>query len=310
MKQGLLILGFTGYLASSLWAQEPEGVIKAVQLKEFIITAEEGMDAQGFMDAVMVDSSFYQAFLNLKYFPHRMESFLEVRNKGEKEKANLRRRANQNLVSGKRTIEITSEIVSGKLYNRKGEHRYLTAEMYDEVFFPKEPESVSRNISKFEQEEVKGSKLEEYKSQLKKMMFNPGQEIVSVPFIGDKMDLFSPDMTPYYDFSVFSAYTPDSVWCYVFLVEAKPELSANKTVIKRMTSYFDKTTMEVMSREYALSNNTIFFEFDIWMKVDNKRIGREVVPIRIQYDGEWDIPFKSVENITFDIRCTNYDLSP
>jgi hypothetical protein len=291
-------------------AQEPDGVVKAVQLKEFIITAEEGMDAQGFMDAVMIDSSFYQAFLNLKYFPHRMESFLEVRNKGEKEKANLRRRANQSLVSGKRTIEITSEIVSGKLYNRKGEHRYLTAQMYDEVFFPKEPESVSRNISKLEQEEVKGSKLEEYKSQLKKMMFNPGQEIVSVPFIGDKMDIFSPDMTEYYDYSVFSAYNPDSVWCYVFLVEAKPEFSKNKTVIKRMTSYFDKATMEVMNREYSLSNNTLFFEFDIWMKVDNKRIGKEVVPTRIQYDGEWDIPFKSVENITFDIRCSNYKLNP
>ena len=103
MKRGLLIIGLFGCLASSLQAQEPEGVVKAVQLKEFIITAEVGMDAQGFMDAVMADSSFYQSFINLKYFPHRMESFLEVRNKGEKEKANLRRRADQTLNQGKRT---------------------------------------------------------------------------------------------------------------------------------------------------------------------------------------------------------------
>ena len=300
------------FLVSCLFisGQDDETVVKAVQLKEFIITAEDDLDAQDFMEKVISDSSFYQAFLNLKYYPHQMNSFLEVRNKGEKEKANLKRSATQHLSKNTRWVTIEREEITGKLYDRKGEHNYLTAEMYDELFFPKNPEPASRSIAKMEQEEVKGSRMEEYKSQLKKMMFNPGQEISSVPFIGDRMDIFSAEMIPYYDYTVYSSYTADSVWCYVFHVEAKPDMSKNKTVIKRMISYFDKETMEVMNREYVLKNNTLLFDFDIWMNVENNRIGSELVPVRIQYDGEWDIPFRSVENITFDIRCSGYQLKP
>ena len=309
MKGTFLIVSL--FLLSSFcsYAQD-DAVFKAVQLKEFIITAEDDLDAQAFMEKVITDSSFYQAFLNLKYYPHQMNSFLEVRNKGEKEKAKLKRNATQHLAKNTRWVTIETEEITGKLYDRKGEHNYLTAEMYDELFFPKHPEPASRSISKMEQEEVKGSRMEEYKSQLKKMMFNPGQEISSVPFIGDRMDIFSTEMIPYYDYTVYSAYTADSVWCYVFHVEAKQGMSKNKTVIKRMISYFDKETMKVMNREYVLKNNTFLFDFDIWMKVDNEMRNGELVPMHIQYDGEWDIPFKSVENITFDIRCSGYQLKP
>ncbi|NNC82473.1 MAG: hypothetical protein HKN79_02770 [Flavobacteriales bacterium] len=206
-------------------------------------------------------------------------------------------------------VHISEEKTNGRVYKRNGEHRYLTAEMYDEVFFPSSPEPVSPRISRFEQLETKESKLEKYKSQLKKMMFNPGQEILSVPFIGDKMDIFSPDMTKYYDYSVYSAYGPDSLYCYVFQVDAKPEYGKNRTVIKKMTSYFEKESLQVVSREYELSNNTLFFEFDIWMKVVNELRGGHLLPRRIQYDGDWDIPFKSAEIIRFDIQCADYDTS-
>jgi len=288
--------------------QGEDAIVKAVQLKEFIITAEDDLDAVDFMEKVISDSSFYQAFLNLKYYPHQMSSYLEVRNKGEKGKASLKRKAKQTLSKGMREVKIESEEVKGKLYDRKGEHRYLTAEMYDEIFFPKNPEPTSLSISQMEQDEVKGSRMEEYKSQLKKMMFNPGQEISSVPFIGDRMDIFSAEMSPYYDYSVYSAYNADSVWCFVFHVEAKPGMSKNKTVIKRMISFFDKEDMKVMNREYVIQNNTLLFDFNIWMKVDNVKRGSEVLPARIQYDGDWDIPFRSVENVKFDIRCSQYEL--
>ena len=43
-----------------------------------------------------------------------------------------------------------------------------------------------------EQEIDRSSRFDKYKSELKKFMFNPGQEIASVPLIGDKLALFEP----------------------------------------------------------------------------------------------------------------------
>jgi hypothetical protein len=288
---------------------QDDAIKKAVQLPEFVISADDAFDAEDFMRHVLTDSSFYQAFINLKYVPHHFRSDLTVRNKGEKEKGKLHRKAEQLLVDEHRQVVIKEEDTNGKVFKKNGEHRYLTAEMYDEVFFPKNKEPVQPTIARFEQLESKESKMDKYKSQLKKMLFNPGQEILSVPFIGDKMDIFSEDMIKYYDYTVYSAYTPDSVYCYVFQVDAKPDYGKNRTVIKRMVSYFEKESLNVVSREYALSNNTLLFQFDIWMKVDNDLRGGHLLPRRIQYDGNWDIPFRSPEIIQFDIRCSDYDTS-
>jgi hypothetical protein len=298
----IAVFSFYGFSAQ-------EEVKKAVQLPEFVISADDSFDSDDFMDHVLNDSSFYQAFINLKYIPHKFSSELLVRNKGAKEKGKLDRLATQTLSDSKRTVRIDNEETNGKIFKNNGEHKYLTAEMYDEVFFPASPESVQPTIARFDQLESKESKMDKYKSQLKKMLFNPGQEIISVPFIGDKMDIFSQEMIPYYNYSVYSAYTPDSVYCYVFQVDAKPEFSRNKTVIKKMVSYFEKESLKVVSREYSLSNNTLLFEFDIWMKIQNDLRAGVLLPRRIQYDGDWDIPFKSAEIIKFDIRCRDYDLS-
>ena len=303
------ILSIFIFLTTSFSIFGQEDKKEPIELSAFVISADNSLDVEDFMQKVLIDSSFYQAFINLKYIPHEFRSTLFVRNKGAKEKGKLDRNAYQALDDEYRVVEILTEESNGEVFKRNGEHRYLTAEMYDEVFFPATPEKVSPNMSSFEQEEVKGSKLEKYRSQLKKMMFNPGQEILSVPFIGDKMDIFSEDMIEQYDFSIYSAYTSDSIYCHVFQVDAKDGMNSNKTVIKKMTSYFDKETMEVISREYRLVNNTLFFEFDIWMKVENDKIGGKLLPRRIQYNGDWDVPFKGAEIISFDIRCRNYDLS-
>lgn len=283
-------------------------VVKAVTLGEFVISADDSFDTADFMEIVMTDSSFYQAFLNLKYYPHLFESTLEVRDKKERDKGMLRRSAQQHLQDGLRWVEITEETSNGKVFKRNGEHRYLTAEMYDELFFGEEKERPTLDIIEYEMAEVRGNRIDKFKSQLKKMMFNPGRAIVSVPLIGNKMAIFSDDMAKYYDYSIYSAYTADSVYCYVFQVDAKPEHKADRTVIKRMVSYFDKADLQVLYREYELSNNTPLFDFDIWMRVDNDYSSGVLLPKRIQYRGDWDIPFKSPEIIDFDIRCRDYRL--
>ncbi|NNC82472.1 MAG: hypothetical protein HKN79_02765 [Flavobacteriales bacterium] len=65
---------------------QEDAVKMAVQLPEFIISADDSFDAEDFMRHVLTDSSFYQAFIHLKYVPHDFTSTLVVKNKGEKER--------------------------------------------------------------------------------------------------------------------------------------------------------------------------------------------------------------------------------
>jgi len=275
-------------------------------LGEVVVSADNKFDVESFIHVVTKDSTFYQSFLNLKYYPHHFAGSMTVRNKKEVEKGTLKRTAIQTLDEGHRIVNVTEEEITGKLLNKKGEFNYLTAEMYDEVFFPKNPEKVGLSIESLEQAEEKGSKMDKYKSQVKKMMFNPGSEINSVPFIGHKMAIFSEEMVKYYDYHISSGYTKDSIYCYIFDVTAKPEFRQGATVIKHMKSYFDKESLNVMDREYQLQYKSPIMDFNIFMEVKNTFLAGHLIPKYVRYDGQWDIPFKKAEIIKFTIDNYNW----
>lgn len=268
----------------------------------------EGLDKEDFIKQVINDTTFYQAFLNLNYFPHQIESSIVVYLKDEEIKGQLKRFAKQyRNESDEKWIDITKETGNGKIKKNNGEWKYLTAEMYDDVFFPKGKQKVSKRIQNRDQELVRGSAIEKHKAQLKKMLFNPGEPIDNVPFIGDKLAIFSADMMPHYDFSIYAYNWADTIPCIVFSAFTRKG-SENETVIKDMTSYFHRDTHEVIARDYRLSYNTIFFDFDISIAVHNALIRGELLPQFISYDGQWDVPFQKPEIVKFDLRCSDYTL--
>lgn len=291
-------------ISLSLSAQE---VVKVVTLSEFIVRSEPEMDKEAFIRRVVTDSSFYQAYVNLRFYPHRFVSELTVFNKGEKEKGKLYRQAAQHRYDRMAWVTIDKERTNGKIYKRNGEHKYLTAEMFDDVFFPRGKFYPSTEITSMEQGETGDSKLEQYKAQLKKMLFNPGQEISTVPFIGDKVALFSDEMIQYYSFHIYHTIY-EGRECYVFEVTEKPGNRNNDTVIKSMISYFDKETMNVVMREYVLQNDVFVFNFDINIKVLNQIVNGVVVPKKMVYDGAWNVLFKSPEIIQFEIDFMDYGI--
>src|SRR5699024_10065285 len=114
--------------------------------------------------------------------------------------------------------------------------------------------------------ESNGGSLDRHKEQLKQLIFNPGQRIHGIPFISRKVAIFDDKIAPMYDFSIHSAeYGPTD--CYVFTATAKPEFKDN-VVIKNLVTYFSKKNMEIVYRDYALSYNTLLFNFDVEMKVN------------------------------------------
>lgn len=282
-------------------------IAKLVTMDEFVVSAGlEDFNAEDFIDQVINDTTFYQAFLNLKYYPHRVNSEIQVFHKNESQKGKMYREAVQRRnLDNEMWIDVQYEKTNGRIKKRNGEWKYLTAEMYDDVFFPNEREKVDNKIRTKEQELVGGSKLEKHKAQLKKMLFNPGQEIDNVPFIGDKLAIFDAEMVPYYDYSIFTYNWKDSIPTIAFSQYVKKG-EEDEVVIRDMTSYFHKDTREVIAREYRLAHNTIFFDFDISIKVENRLVEGEIVPVKIDYDGAWDIPFKKPEIIRFYLECFDY----
>lgn len=291
----------------SLLAQ-PDTLLRHIQLSEVVISARaQGFDVDAFVRQVREDTTFHKAFLNTRYYPNHLRSALRVHNKGEKETASLFRSGRLKRSGPMAVLALDSVVESGKLRDRKGQFRFLTVEMYDEVFFPKGTFAANNTVALRKLEIERGNRFDKYKSELKKFMFDPGTEIASVPFIGDKLALFSPEMAPLYDFRIWSD-TRDGVDCWVFSAEARPEFRDGRTVIKTMDTWFDQASGAVLARNYRIASTSVFLDFDITIKVRNTLIGDVLVPVRVDYDGDWDIPFKSREIVRFWLEYSDWQV--
>ncbi len=320
LARSLLVLGcwLFGWCANSFeaTAQENDTIINVYDLGEVVVHGgTQGLNLEGFVHQVMEDTTFYHAFLNTKYYPHHVKSELRVRNKKEKETAYLYRAGRLMRNGAMATIVVDSSREEGRLRDPgsrpgDGEIRFLTAEMYDDVFFPKGSWKASNRIASREQEISHEGRIQKYKSELKKFMFNPGQEIASVPFIGDKLALFDPKMVPLYDFSMASEFRNGHP-CWLFSAIAKDSIGGkvaddDDTVIKRMLTWFDQSTMQVIAREYRIAHASLLLDFDISISVDNAIVNGDLVPTYVKYDGLWDIPFKKPEIVRFYLAYSDW----
>lgn len=295
-------------IASANAARGQEGVAKVVNLDAFTVSARtEGFEVNDFIRKVREDTTFYKAFLNMRYFPHKKKGHITVFEKDASEKGTMDRTAVQYLSTDEvMHLEITFEETNGRIRKRNGDWRYLTAEMYDDIFFPEGPQRVSNRIVTKEQELVSGSRIDKHKAQLKRLMFNPGAEIGNVPFIGDKMAIFDDHMVPYYDYAIYNDLI-DGEETIAFSCVTKPS-SEDDTVIRELTSWFHPDTYEVVKREYRLAHNTLLFSFDISTLVINTRREGHLLPRKILYRGQWNALFRKPEIIDFSLFCDEYIL--
>ena len=282
-------------------------VAKVVTLAEVDISAvSDSFDTQKFINIVHDDTTFYLAFKAMNFYPARYSGNLKVYRKGEKEKGVIERTALRHNENDTMWVTIEQELIKGKIKRRNGEFNYKTADAWNEVFFPVNKQFVLL-YSQRDFEKKKGqSNAEKHRNEVKQMMFSPGTDVAGVPLIGDKMGIFEPEMQPYYDFSVYPGNYKDSIDCWVFEAEVKPEYRRGKTVIKNLVTWFDVDHYNVMKREYSIEYYSLPLDFNITIKVENQYFKGVLLPEYIKYDGFFDIPFMKKEIIEFELYDFEY----
>lgn len=305
----LVLFFFIVKMPEELFSQ---AVDKVIQLDSVTIEAtKRGFDVKDFIEYVQKDTTFYKAFKNLHFYPFKMKSNLIVYDKSKNQKGSLHRDVVQKVNQFKRCLIITDEKYSGNIYNKKKEFNYYTAELFDHIFFPRDTLPATNIIDDPSDSENLHSKNGKYTDKLKKLMFNPGSEVEGVPLIGNRIAIFDEKMTKHYNYKILSDTLNDTIPCYIFMCKAKQN-SDNKTddkaVIKELNTWFDKKTLNVLKRTNTMAYKSIFFDFNVSMSVDLEQVNNVLVPLKINYNGLWDIPFHKPENVQFNILFNDYEI--
>lgn len=274
-----------------------EGLLETIWLDSMTITAKKmGFDVNNFIDMVREDTSFYQAFKNLRLVSHDANHHQEFFN--EKGKSIDFFSAKTELIpSGScKEIKYLSKEKS-KTYNKKnGDRKYLTAKLYERVFLP--TGKICPNTNTETTNTKKEGIIDYYYGELKRFIFQPGEK-ANIPLIGNKTALFSEKMRKYYQYGIESKNYSDGTPCYVFTIKVKDEYSDRKsgrTVVKFMETYFSRKNFQVMGREYEVEYPGPLFSFNIRVNVDLDYLGnKQYMPQMVSYSGEWDIPGRKKE---------------
>jgi hypothetical protein len=282
-----------------------DGVVKAVTLDSVTVVAvSKGFSVEDFISMVQADTSFFQAFRNLRLNPWWSENDIEIYDRRGDVKAKYLSSIQQPIeMNGSkycRWNEKESEDIEGKFFNKKGEHLYYTSELFWYLFYTEG--RVCEEAKTKQEAELEGNELR--KQQLKTLIFNPGAEIEGVPFIKKRMAIFHPKMVPLYDYSIQSLTYGDSMDCYVFTVSEKdslPSSKINKVVIKNLVTWFSKADFSIVSRQYELEYYSSVFDFSVIMDVKLRPLGDGLIVDDILYDGFWDIPFRKPERARFKV---------
>jgi len=118
-------------------------------------------------------------------------------------------------------------------------------------------------------------------------------------------------MRQYYDYSFFRGTYLDSIPVYRFKVAMKPDLSSwtkDGLMIKELTTIFDMRNFQILGRYVDMKYDNFAFDFDVQMNIELGYFGNDqtLLPTKITYQGNWDIPFKRQERASFLILHKGY----
>jgi hypothetical protein len=276
--------------------------IRTIVIDSAINIHSHRLNAQDFIDAVLADTGFYKAFRNMKKYDFIAENRIYTYDKKNKVNGKIYRKLRHTDLNGKHKTEYIAKRDSGNLYRSNGKYQLYTVEMFDFIF-----------TNAYNSDFIKGPALpgsggtnESYKDKLKTLIFAPGHKVKGIPFISSKTEIFSKEMRGYYYYQFARGKYLDSIPVYRFRVVKKPSEADNDVVIKELTTIFDTRNFQILGRYVDLKYSNWLFSFDIQMNIELANIDGELLPTKITYQGNWDIPFHKVERASFLIVHKDY----
>lgn len=297
-------------LSFQLYAQIDSAEInrlgKETTLSEVVVRSD--LDVARFLKRVKDDTSFYKAFKNLRILGFTSFNDIRILDKNGNIQASLYSKTRQKRQNGCRTMDVLEQNVTGDMY-KDGILNYYTAQLYASLFFTTGQVCGENNVVKGIERNVQGrSGIEKHKEQLKMLFFNPGKKIPGIPFIGDKIDIFDPAVSQYYDFSI-DMDELNGTNCYIFKIIPRKDLSSSERdqiVFDNITTWFNASSMEIVARNYDLSYDTPFYDFNAHMEVVMTRVNDLLVPQLLRYNGSWKVAFKKRERGQFTATLSDF----
>ncbi|HEY0434325.1 MAG TPA: hypothetical protein VGC95_10660, partial [Chitinophagaceae bacterium] len=230
-----------------------EQLKKMVTLSEVVV--RNNVDVARFLRFIRNDTTFYKAFRTLHVIGFTSLNDIRMRDKAGAVKASLQSRTIQHVAHGCRTMQTVDQQATGNMLNSGGGYQYYTAELYASLFFTTGEVCGENNIVRGTEHSTRQkSGIEKHKEQLKMLFFDPGKKIPGIPFIGNKINIFDPEVARYYDYHL-DLVDYNGQDCYLFTIRARDDLTVderNNVVIDNITTWIDRGTMEVVGRNYDI----------------------------------------------------------
>ena len=304
MKKLLLLASGLLLLALSSKAQihrfNPDTII-SLKIDSPVNIRAHRLNAQDFINAIVTDTSFYRAFRLMKLYNFVADNRIYTYDKKNHVNGKIYRRIKHGVINGKHHTEYLAKTDSGSVYKKNGKYELYTVEMFDFIF----GNAYNTDFEKGDHGTM-GGKNGSYKGKLKTLIFEPGRKITGLPFISNKTEIFSRDMKQYYSYQFAKGMYLDSIPVYRFKVIKKPSTAEDDVMIREMTTIFDARDMKILGRYVDMKYHNFLFSFDIQMNIELNRYYGELLPVKVSYQGNWDIPFHQTERASFLITQRDY----
>ncbi|MFC5285333.1 hypothetical protein [Pedobacter alpinus] len=285
----------------------PDTILTMKMDKDAVVkVGKAGLDIEDFIHEIVTDSSFYEAFKNMAKYTYNAQNSIYTFDKKNKVTGSISRKLIHNPKGNH--LKIVEETTTGDLFKRNGNYQLITLELFDHIFM----NAYKSAYSPASEEINDGSKNDSYKDKLKTLIFSPGKPVKGVPLISSKTEIFTANNRQYYNYAFAKGMYLDSIPVYRFKVTVKPDLgswTADGIMIKELTTIFDQRNFQILGRYMDMKLDNLAFSFDVQMNIEMSYFGEDLLPTKVSYQGNWDVPFKKQERASFLVLHKGYNLN-
>ena len=275
----------------------------AIPIELDSVVVKSGFDPKAFIRRVQNDTTFYKAFRSMHLVPFTSVNSFIAYNKQGGIAATMHNNTRQKIDNnGCRITETKEQHATGDFFKRNGGLNYYTAELFNNLFFSDTPVCHQDDIVAGGFVKYGGGRMEKNKYELKQLIFNPGSKVSGIPFMGDRASIFDDEEAVKYDFKI-KRELYEGQESYMFSITPKPAYN-HKVVYNELVTWFRCSDFSILARNYSLSFSTLFYSFNVVMKVQTRQIGTKLYPVSIQYNGTWHVISKKTEQMRVDMEVT------